>query len=279
MEVIINADDFGMSRSVNTAIVDGYKRGILTSTCIMANMPWFDDAILKLPQIENIGLGVHLNIIEHKTILEIPIKNSKLYDNNGFFNNGFLQILLKSFNKKFMKEVENEFRTQIETVLQYAHPDHLDSHVHTHAIPGIFNLVCKLAKEYHIPCVRTQFEHLYFDGNKKNFLNTKYYINLIKIIILNIFTLINHKTAKKYGIKTNDCVIGVGYTAMMNENTIQKGINKIRNKKEILEVICHPDLNIERQSNLNEYYATVNPKMLNFLKDLKTISYKNLIIE
>lgn len=279
MKVIINADDFGMSRSVNTAIVDGYKRGILTSTCIMANMPWFDDAILKLPQVENIGLGVHLNIIEYKTILKTPIKNSKLYDNEGFFNNGFLQMIIKSFDKKFMEEVENEFRMQIETILQYAHPDHLDSHVHTHAIPNIFKLVCKLAKEYHIPCVRTQFEHLYFDGNKNNFLNPKYYINLIKIIILNTFTLINRKTAKKYGIQTNDCVIGVGYTAMMNENTIQKGINKVRNTKKILEVICHPDLNIERNSNLNEYYAVVNPEMLKFLKDLDTISYKNLLTE
>ena len=78
MEVIVNADDFGMSRSVNTAIVDGYKRGILTSTCIMANMPWFNDAVLKLSEIKDIGLGVHLNIIEYKTILKINRGTNKL---------------------------------------------------------------------------------------------------------------------------------------------------------------------------------------------------------
>ena len=148
MELIINADDFGMSRTVNQAIVDGYNNGILTSTCIMANMPAFEDAIRKLNQIEGIGLGVHLNIIEYKTILKTLEKNSKLYDKEGRFNNGFIQMIIKSFDDDFMFEVEQEFRAQIETVLQYAKPDHLDSHVHTHAIPRIFNLVCKLAKEY-----------------------------------------------------------------------------------------------------------------------------------
>ena len=78
MKVIINADDFGMSRTVNQAIVDGYNNGILTSTCIMANMPSFEDAIRKLKDIEGIGLGIHLNIIEHKTILKTREKNSKL---------------------------------------------------------------------------------------------------------------------------------------------------------------------------------------------------------
>ncbi len=48
MKLIINADDYGMSDTVNDAIIKGYQNGILSSTCIMANMPAFDDAILPL---------------------------------------------------------------------------------------------------------------------------------------------------------------------------------------------------------------------------------------
>lgn len=280
MELIINADDFGMSRTVNQAIVDGYNNGILTSTCIMANMPAFEDAIRKLNQIEGIGLGVHLNIIEYKTILKTLEKNSKLYDKEGRFNNGFIQMIIKSFDDDFMFEVEQEFRAQIETVLQYAKPDHLDSHVHTHAIPRIFNLVCKLAKEYGIPCVRTQFEHPYYAKNhKKDFLKINYYVNMIKILILNTFTLINRLTVKKYGLKTNDCVIGVGYTAMMDENTIFSGIKKVTNNNELLEVICHPDTNEKRPSNLKEYQAVTNENLKQFIQSLKTCSFKNFVKE
>jgi len=280
MELIINADDFGMSRTVNQAIVDGYNNGILTSTCIMANMPAFEDAIRKLNQIKGIGLGVHLNIIEYKTILKTLEKNSKLYDKEGRFNNGFIQMIIKSFDDDFMFEVEQEFRAQIETVLQYAKPDHLDSHVHTHAIPRIFNLVCKLAKEYGIPCVRTQFEHPYYAKNhKKDFLKINYYVNMIKILILNTFTLINRFTVKKYGLKTNDCVIGVGYTAMMDENTIFSGIKKIADNNELLEVICHPDTNEKRPSNLKEYQAVTNENLKQFIQSLKTCSFKNFVKE
>lgn len=275
--IIINADDFGMSKTVNEAIVDGFKNGIISSTCIMPNMPGFEDAVSRLCEIEGIGIGVHLNIIEDKTAINSLKKSSKLYNKDGFFNNGFLQMILKSYDKDFMIEVEMEFRCQIEAVLKHIHPDHLDSHVHTHGIPKIFELVCKLAKEYNIPCIRTQFEHLYFDGNWKNFINPKYYINLVKIAILNFFTIINKKTAKKYGLLTNDCVIGVGYTSMMNENTIQKGIDKIKNSDEILEVICHPDVDQRRISNFNEYKTVINPIMIDFIRDIKVSSFRDFL--
>ncbi len=277
MDVIVNADDFGMCKSVNDAIVDGYKNGILSSTCILANMDGFQDALSVLNDIEGIGFGIHLNIIEGKTVLDLPDKFSRLYDKDGFFNNGFLKIMFKSFDDDFMSEVELEFRSQIEKVLAFAFPDHLDSHVHVHAIPKIFELVCKLAKEYNIPCVRTQFENIYFDGNWKNFLNPAYYVNLLKIAILNFFTLINRKTLKHYGLKTNDCVIGVGYTSMMNENTIIKGIEKIKNKDVLLQIICHPDLNQNRKSNYREYSALINHTMKNFMNKYTIVSFKKFI--
>ena len=273
MKIIINADDFGMSRTVNQAIVNGYQNGILTSTCIMANMPSFEDAIRKLKDIQGIGIGVHLNNIEHKTILKTREKNSKLYDKEGKFNNGFLQMIIKAFDENFMFEVEQEFRAQIETVMQYAKPDHLDSHVHTHAIPQIFNLVCKLAKEYNIPCVRTQFEHLYKAENHRDFFNKTYYVNLIKIAILNFFTLINRNTLKKYGLKSNDCVIGVGYTSMMDKDTIKSGIEKVKNTDETLEVICHPDLNEKRQNNVQEYNAVTDEQLKEYVGQYKKVSY------
>ena len=38
--------------------------------------------------------------------------------------------------------------SQIETILNYTRVDHIDSHVHTHSIPNIFQITAKLAKEY-----------------------------------------------------------------------------------------------------------------------------------
>ena len=42
MKLIINADDFGMSHEVNTAIRDSFRQGLISSTTLMANMEGFD---------------------------------------------------------------------------------------------------------------------------------------------------------------------------------------------------------------------------------------------
>lgn len=279
MKLIINADDFGMSKTVNEAIVAGYNNGVLTSTCIMANMPGFEHALKCLEKMQGIGLGIHLNIVEKKTTLPSNHRehNSKLYNKEGCFNNGFVRTLIKSYDEDFMMEVENEFRSQIEKVLEHAEVDHIDSHVHIHSIPKIFDLVCRLAKEYKIPCVRTQFEKPYFGGNFRDFISLKYYINLIKVLVLNFFTIINKRTIKKYDLYTNDRLIGVGYTSMMNEKNIVAGIKAIEKTNYTIEIICHPDLDIVRKSNYIEYQAVVNEYLKNFVKNYKVMTYKNFI--
>src|SRR5574344_3023671 len=212
---IFNADDFGMTKAYNKAVWAGYNSGFLTSASICANGEAFDTAVNEvLPECPNLGIGVHLNIIEGKSMLagsEIPM----LVDKNGFFKNGYIKFITISKNKKFLEQAEKEFRAQIEHVMKYTKVDHIDSHVHVHAIPAIFDLTCKLAKEYEIPQVRTQFEKFYTVPNFKKHLSLKYPPNLLKIILLNSFTMRNLKVLKEFGLKTNDFLIGVGYTGMM----------------------------------------------------------------
>jgi len=37
MKLIINADDFGLSKSISDGIIEGIKFGYITSTSVMAN--------------------------------------------------------------------------------------------------------------------------------------------------------------------------------------------------------------------------------------------------
>ena len=104
IKVIINADDFGMSESVNEAITEGFNNGIITSTSIMPNMPAFDDAVQKLSCVQGIGLAVHLNIVEGKAL----IPNSSLCDGDGNFNLSFGQIMIKSLSPKFLKDLQQQ---------------------------------------------------------------------------------------------------------------------------------------------------------------------------
>lgn len=45
MKLIINADDFGLSKSITDGIIDGILSGYITSTTVMSNMDYAEYAI------------------------------------------------------------------------------------------------------------------------------------------------------------------------------------------------------------------------------------------
>ena len=264
---ILNADDFGINTFFNQAIFEAYNFGILKSSSICTNGEAYEDAITNIiPNCPNLSIGVHLNIIEGKALC----KNlSSLTNKNNEFNNGFIQLLLKSFNKTFLKEVELEFKTQIEKAISSGLTiDHLDSHVHVHAIPNIFNIVCKLAKEYNIKQVRTQYEHFYFTP-QLNLHKSSYFVNLIKHLLLNTFSMINKPKIKKFKLTTNNYIIGVTYTGMMNQNTLYYGLKAIK-KNSIVEALIHPcKYDTEKQdSHTKEFELTINASLKEKIKQL-----------
>lgn len=238
---ILNADDFGMSKDINKAVFESYQTGILKSVSIAANGAAFKDALENiLPKCPELGVGIHLNIIEGVSLCaDLP----SLTDENGHFNNSYIQLLIKAYNPKektFFEDLEREFRRQIETVMAKTPVTHIDSHVHVHSIPKIFELVCRLAKEYGIRQVRTQFEKPYIVPNKNKHLTLKYPINLLKVIILSIFTIFNEATIHKWGLSTNDYLIGVAYTSMMDALTVIYGLMAIKYDNVTVEALIHP---------------------------------------
>lgn len=263
---ILNADDFGMSDYYNQAVLYGYFFGILKSASLCANGEAFDDAINNIiPKCPNLTVGVHLNIIEGKSLTKAPL----LTDKNNIFNNGYLSLIKKSFDKEFLNQVEAEFRAQIEKAISKTKISHLDSHVHTHAIPNIFKITLNLAKEYDIPFVRTQFEKPYIVPNLKKHLNKKYPPNILKIILLNTFTLINRKQLVNSGIKTNDYLIGVGYTGLMDEDTIKYGLKALKNDF-VAEALIHPCKYEEAisDSHSTEFFATQSTSLKKAIEDM-----------
>ena len=258
-KIIINADDFGYSKENNEAIKEGYSSGIITSTSIIPTADFFEDAITNtFSTIPSIDIGVHLNIIEGRSLTN----QSMLCDKNGFFNNSYLKLILKSQNKEFQKQIETEFRAQIEKVKKHCKITHLDSHVHTHAIPAIFDITVKLAEEYNIKYVRTQNEKPYIVLNKS--FNLKFATNILKNILLNLFSFINKKKLKN----TSDFFIGVLYTGFMDEETILKGLKKIKKENSITEIIFHPTVNKNKTENYREFLITQNSKLKEELKNL-----------
>jgi len=262
---ILNADDFGMTKDYNRAVMYAYNRGFLKSASLCANGEAFENAVNEvLPECPKLGVGVHLNIIEGKALTKCNL----LTNDKNEFNNGYLALILKSKNKDFKNQIEKEFRAQIEKILQHTTPDHIDSHVHTHAIPEIFKITVKLSKEYNIPYIRTQYEEFYNVPELSRHLNIKYPVNILKIILLNFFTAQNKQYLSDKNIKTNDYLLGVGYTGMMDSKTIEYGLSALPDEDCIAEALIHPckySSDIKNQ-HMKEFLITQD-------KDLETKIY------
>ncbi len=64
VKLIINADDFGLCRGVNSAVAKAHNEGVLTSATLMANMPGAAEAVEIAKKTPSPGVGVHLNGLE-----------------------------------------------------------------------------------------------------------------------------------------------------------------------------------------------------------------------
>jgi len=73
--LIVNADDFGRSPSINEAVIRAHREGILTSASLMVNEPASDAAVELARQNPSLGVGLHLTLVlGHATLppQEIP---------------------------------------------------------------------------------------------------------------------------------------------------------------------------------------------------------------
>jgi len=152
---VVNADDFGWSRSVNRGIVECHRTGIVTSASILATGRAFEDAAELARATPSLGVGVHLNFYRGNTILE-PERVPGLTGADGKLLGSWKEIVRRLATGRFdLAQLESELRAQIRHVREAGlEPGHLDSEKHLHLWPSVFDVVCRLAVEFGIGQVR-----------------------------------------------------------------------------------------------------------------------------
>lgn len=128
-QLIVTADDFGLTEGVNQAIVRAHRAGIVTSASLMINGGAAEAAVDLARQNPTLDIGLHLNLTNNPFSLAANHRG---------------------------RDLEREIRTQIEAALGTGlNISHLDGHKHVHVIPAVLKLVVRLTHEYGIPALRT----------------------------------------------------------------------------------------------------------------------------
>lgn len=228
MKIIINADDFGISKNVNYAIYKAAKSGYITSSTILITGEMSEEAIKMIADIPEISFGIHLALTDNLNALSIK---STLNKHNWNY---------KGINIFKLPSIIKEFRLQIEK-LQTAGVSisHIDTHHHIHRFPLVLIAVIFVAKKYKINKIRTQV--LYINPKKIN----KIY-RLIHSYILRFFnfTLVDFYT---------------------DFSTVSNNMEGDGTKNKTLEIMCHPGslYNDEKYFN-SEFYSNIKDKLINY---------------
>jgi chitin disaccharide deacetylase len=151
-KLIINADDLGISNSVNDPIFNSMSNHLITSSTLIANGPAIQSAITNLRDLgADCSFGVHLNITEFRPLKYTP-GLKPILDRHGAFSNNIEQIALTS---DLRTAIYIELCAQIELIQRYnIHISHIDSHNHIHTLPGLFLVIKKIQKKFDIRKVR-----------------------------------------------------------------------------------------------------------------------------
>lgn len=174
-KLIINADDFGLNTSVNNAIIESFEKGLINSTTLMANMPGFEHAV-ELAHTNNIGnkIGIHLTLTEGTPITTNPLMNELYNKHNSNIKNYKRKLFFLS--KKEKRLVYNELAAQIIKVRNAGIKiTHIDTHLHTHEVWTITQIIFDLLRYYKIPSMRIlnnlNRSTSYYKLSYRNFIN------------------------------------------------------------------------------------------------------------
>ncbi len=157
--LIVNADDFGWSKEVNTGIVEAHRQGVVTSTTLMATMPGAEDAIQLARNCPDLGVGIHLTLSAG-----IPASGENrvrdILAPGGALAGSVVKLLARArLSRKWRSAAEAELSAQVEWVMERGvKPDHLDSHKHIHAIRPFPDMVARVAQRYGIRLIRNVCE-------------------------------------------------------------------------------------------------------------------------
>lgn len=159
IQLVVNADDYGMTPAISRGIVRAHREGIVTSTSVLANCDDLAGAGRLLAEAPNLGVGVHVSLVGGAPVCAAAAVPS-LVDASGQLHGS-----PRSFIKLWMKgaiqqaDVEREIESQIKRVLDAGiRPDHLDTHHHLGFLPPVGQALEAAARRHGISGIRTAVE-------------------------------------------------------------------------------------------------------------------------
>jgi hopanoid biosynthesis associated protein HpnK len=218
--LIISADDFGLTESVNQAVELAHRDGLLAAASLMVAEPLATDAVGRAKANPALKVGLHLVLVEGRSVLphaEIP----DLVDEAGRFSGnqvalGFRYFFKPGIRAQLAKEIHAQYAAFAATGLPL---DHVNAHKHMHLHPTVARLTIRIGREFGLKAIRIPQER---GGN----------------VFLALWCKVLRRMARRAGLATNDQVIGLAQSGHFDEPAFLQALATLPDG--ITEAYFHP---------------------------------------
>jgi predicted glycoside hydrolase/deacetylase ChbG (UPF0249 family) len=229
--LIVTADDVGLHRGATLGAVEAHERGIVTACSVMAVGSDFRHAAELLRGRRALAVGVHLTLVEGRPLSPPSEVPSLVMGGGGFLPSAAAFLRRYAMGRVDPDQVELELRRQIEALLD-AGLDiaHANSHQHLHALPGVLEVVLRLAVGHGIKFVRTPTDR----QPRAVPLGRS-----VAVRGLGWLGRLARRRVRAHGLATADATVGIARSGHLTTTGLLELLGLV---KGVTELVCHPGL-------------------------------------
>jgi predicted glycoside hydrolase/deacetylase ChbG (UPF0249 family) len=232
----------GWTEGVNRGIAESHRNGIVTSASLLANGAAFASGVEIARSTPGLGVGVHLNLSDGEPVADRELVTTLLNDRGELQGRPESLLLRRARRTLLLDEVEQEWDAQIQKVRNSGiEPTHLDGHRHVQMLPGLFEIVLRLAKRHGIAAVRVSHEESSLRAALSAGAKQKGTVVMrqgVQARGLKLLAPDAREQAERAGIATSDFFCGIAQTGELTREGVLRLLEIL--PEGTTELMCHP---------------------------------------
>lgn len=276
--LIVNADDFGRSPSINEAVIRAHREGILTTASLMVNEPPCAEAVSLARQNPRLGVGLHIALLFGRSALS-PGQIPALVNSRGEFSEdpvstGFRFFFARNPKNSQGQSVEQQIESEIAEQFARFHAtglklDHVNGHLHMHLHPVVFRILMKHAREWGITHVRLTCDPFWLNARLSG---GQWLYRVSHALIYRLLSARSRGRLQSQNIRFTERVFGLLQNARVDEQFITRLLPQMPAGDS--ELYSHPSLDEFK----HEFEALVSPAVKQLVQDeaIALIRYQDL---
>jgi hopanoid biosynthesis associated protein HpnK len=210
--LIVTADDFGLHESVNEAVEQASRAGILNAASLMVTAPATKDAVRRARLLPNLCVGLHVVLADGWSTLDAQLIPA-IADSTGRLHSDMFRKGVRFFFKSAARhQLEAEIRAQFAAFARTGLTlDHVNVHKHFHIHPTILSILLEVGRDYGMPAVRVPDEPFWFAARSAGVLP-----GLAQALLSPWIALMKHRL-RGARIFHNDRIFGIAGSGAMDE--------------------------------------------------------------